>query len=244
MSYNVQLIINSAMKKMGILARSESPNADESTDAMQSLNWMLDSWSIRGIVARARLNATYTLTGGTRSYQIGPTATNFVQIRPIQIATASVIYPGGSQLEIPLDVETSLEQYQAFGDRLYLQGLPSHLFYDPQFPNGLMYIYPIPDQAYSIEIDSYVALQEVTTLSSVFNLEPAYFEAIVYNLAARMAPDYGIVLPPIHTPRDQCISCQADELFRLLLANFSTDLWITSDYQTKAPPSANIFTID
>jgi len=93
-------IIERAMKKAGVLTKSEVADSDEAADALVSLNNLLSSWSNESISVYARVTESFTLVGGTSSYAIGSGQT-FNSARPIYIADA---YIRISTLDYPITV--------------------------------------------------------------------------------------------------------------------------------------------
>ncbi|MCC6417225.1 MAG: hypothetical protein IT429_03135, partial [Gemmataceae bacterium] len=63
------------------------------------------------------------------------------------------------------------------------------LYYDPTWPNGAIYLWPVPTQAYGLDLRTRVLLDAVT-LSSTFSLPPGYQDAITLTLAESLASAY------------------------------------------------------
>lgn len=177
-------IIERAMKKCGALTKSETPDADESNDALVSLNNLLSSWSNESISVYARTTESFSLVAGTSSYTIGVGQT-FNTARPIFIADAYIRY---STLDYPVDVIND-ETYDSISDKS-ARGRPTVLNYTAGNPSGTIRLWNNPDQVYTLYIVSEKELGQLT-LSSTVDLPPGWERALIYNLAVELAPEYG-----------------------------------------------------
>jgi hypothetical protein len=234
--WTAQDIINGALSKIGVRAAGETLSADESNDALKAMNLMLDSWGGRDISARADVQITGSFTANQRQFTIGTSSSPDINTpRPMRIETLNIIYPSNN-LELPVTY-MDLDQYDSFADRTIITGPPQKFCYDPQMPNGVISLYPIPDITYGFRMRMFVALQEMSLLSTQFTMEPTYFEAIMYNLAVRLAPDYEKTVPPE-------VLAEAERLFNILLNWAISDTFITPDYPVRPPYTRTIYTIE
>lgn len=232
MVITTQDIINSTFKKLGILGRGETLSADDSQDAKRALNLMLASWSIRNVATLVTAKDELTLIPNQRIYTIGITVgADFNTPRPKMVFYASL--EDENQFFRPIDV-ISDEQYSLYGDRLITIGVPNRMVYEATLPNGTITLYFIPDKPYILHIDSQKAFAEITALDAEFDLDEAYLEAIIYNLAVRLAPDYGIVPAP-------SIAEAANSLFDTLLGFTAPDMSVFLDVSVRRPRTQTIY---
>lgn len=178
-------IIKSAMQKIGVLTKSETPDADEASDGLTTLNQMLQSWSNDSLLVYARLAESFTLSGGTASYTIGTGAT-FNTSRPVQIVSG---YVRSGTTDYPLSKIKDTE-YDTIGAKT-TTGIPNSFFYDYNAPSGTVTFSPVPDAAYSVYLRMEKALTSIATLDTDIEFPTGWEEAIIYNLALRLAPEYG-----------------------------------------------------
>ena len=70
--------------------------------------------------------------------------------------------------------------------------IPFALYYEPEFPNGKIFLYPEPDDA-SHDLVIYVrnVLTSVSSLATTISFPPGYARALRYNLAIDLANEYG-----------------------------------------------------
>lgn len=178
-------IITRAMKKVGILSKTESPTADEAEDALSSLNELLLSWSNDATSIYARTTENFSLVGSTNTYSIG-TSQTFNTTRPVNILDA---YIRINNIDYQMDVINE-DMYNDIGDKSSL-GRPILLTYTQSYPYGSIRVWPTPDQAYTI----YLVCEKPLTsyaLADTVSLPPGWERALIYNLAVELAPEYGM----------------------------------------------------
>ena len=101
---------------------------------------------------------------------------------------------GPLPVDYPLTIVEAREGYNRFALK-GLQTFPQVAFYDAAYPLGNLYLWPAPTAVnYQVHITVKTQLTAFTSLTSTMNLPPEYQEALLYSLAARLRPMYG--LPP------------------------------------------------
>jgi hypothetical protein len=100
-------------------------------------------------------------------------------------------YSNPNYVDYPLQIINSYEDYSRIGLKT-LYSFPEVLFYDNAFPYGNLYPWPIPlPTIYEIHIITKSQIAGITDGTVAFVLPPEYEAAIVYNLAVRLAANYG-----------------------------------------------------
>ncbi len=183
-------IITSAMRKIGVLTKTETPAADESADALQTLNDLLGSWSNDSLPIYARTLENFTLSANTSAYTIGNSAT-FDTASPVAIISA-YIRDGGYDYGVDI---ISDQDYAALENKTQT-GRPFVLSYNNDYPAGTLKFYYTPNQAYNFYILSEKQLTSITALDSVLSLPAGWNRALIYNLAIDLAPEYGQAVTP------------------------------------------------
>lgn len=225
MNYTIQTIINDALGLIGVKASGETLNSDDSNEALRALNFMINSWGARNVSVRATVEEIFTLIANTRTYTIGSTGI-FSTVRPQSLITAGLQFPADN-IVLPIDI-IGPDHYDSFSSRLVVTGPPTHVFYNPQMPNGVLHFFPIPDQGYTFRLRSAKALSEFPLLSTTFQLELTYIEAIVYNLAVRLAPRFGV-------EPSQLVLGESERLFNVILSQASPDMETGIDFAVIRP---------
>lgn len=187
----VQRLLRQAIKKTGAGEIENDPSPAEFTDALESANMMLNSWTAHGLITHHIVTENFPLVIGTGSYTIG-TGGVFNTSRPNRIAGGYT--RDSSNNDYPLTI-IDRDRYNSIVNK-DVQSQPCELYYYPMFPLGVIYFDYLPDQAYTLFIDSLKPLSELT-LEADLNLPPEYEEAILYNLAERLCPDYNRTVPPL-----------------------------------------------
>ena len=71
---------------------------------------------------------------------------------------------------------------------------PAKLYNDANAPLATVALYPYPTENVSLELYSWQALAQFADLVTPVALPDGYEEAVIYNLAVRLAPEYGRAL--------------------------------------------------
>jgi len=184
-------VVKRSLQKIGVLVKSEAPSADEASDGLNALNNMLGSWTNDGLLIVSRAWETFTLAGGTALYTMSVGLT-FNTPRPVKILSA---YIRIGTIDHPLSIIGD-EEYNRISFKA-LRGIPQFLSYDNAFPTDNLRLYPVPAAAYPLFILSEKPITQLTTLDSDVNLPDGWEEAMIYNLAMRLAPEYGQQIDPV-----------------------------------------------
>jgi hypothetical protein len=108
--------------------------------------------------------------------------------------------------------------------------LPTHLYYQPSFPNGQLYFWPVPQIAYPAELETWTNLAGLA-LTDTFVMPPGYEDAVTYSLAESMCPAFG-------RPIDATLANLAMKA-RALIQGLNSDapLITTADFGIPGPSS-------
>lgn len=184
-------LVGGALRVVTSVTPGESVDGTEAANALVVLNRMLRSWSAKELMLPFRTLEQFTLTVGQASYTIGPSA-NFNTVRPDYVTGA--YRRDANSVDYPIQIIPK-ERYNDI--RIKNQsGLPWMLYYDAQYPNGIIYLWPAEIQADTLFLESQKPIAQFTTLQTSMNLPGEYEEAIVYLLAQRLAPEYGVSITP------------------------------------------------
>jgi len=177
-------LVTEALVTVKALAVGETAQADMTTDALNKFNEVLEALSIQNLAVYSTMQTTFPLVAGTASYTIGPTGAVVAQ-RPPFLDTAFVSYQG---VDFPVEVHT--EQEYALLALKSQPGIPQWLIYDPAYPNGVMVLWPVPDQAATLTIYQNTVFTAAATLLDTFDMPPGYRRMIRLMLAWELATDY------------------------------------------------------
>jgi hypothetical protein len=183
-------LVTQAMKEAGVLTGGETPTSEEVVDALGSLNRMLASWANNSLYIYARTFENFPLSSGVGDYTIGPGG-DFNTIRPMHIIDA---YVRQDTLDYWLSVIPD-EEYDAIAYK-DIDSIPQVLNYTAQFPQATIRIYPKPQASFTLYLRSEKQLATIT-LNDEISLPPGWEDALVYNLAVRLGPSYGLPADPV-----------------------------------------------
>jgi hypothetical protein len=199
MSVTAQEIIVEALGIIGAIAIDETPETSELNAALKSLNMMIDSWGAQSLMLRDTTTVTHALTAGVNSYTIAASAAVITAAKPIMVVDAFT--RDGSDIDTPLSI-IQRQEYNSFSQKSDSDSTPQYLYYDSGSLStalGTIYLYPPPDDGNTLYMDYTAYLSNLATLATTVTLEPAYYEALSYNLAVRLFRRYHdakVAIPP------------------------------------------------
>ena len=185
----VSSLLSSSLRKIGALSSGETIETTRQAEALTALQSMLRSWGSISSLIFATVKENYTLTANIGTYTWG-SGGDISTTRPNQV-TGAYILEGGTTTH-PVDIITE-GVYRGIPVK-GTTGLPYSLFFYPSYPLASLYLYPVPDSAYVLYLDSFKPFTETGSFGLVTDtiVFPSHYEeAIIYNLAIRLAPEYG-----------------------------------------------------
>lgn len=184
-------ILYPAFRTAGVTDRPmRTPSPDQVAEGIPLLNRMLGSWNCSRMNIFTVGSAIYALTANKITYQIGLTApAPFNVASPQRITLANIILPGTPLLRQPLRILNDTEWA-----RIRLQTLPgaitSAIYPDYNFPVGTISLYGQPSAGYQLELYTWTLIPKFAAVTDVVTLPDGYEEAMVLNLACRIAKQF------------------------------------------------------
>jgi hypothetical protein len=184
-------IIKQAMLEIGAIDPNENPTGPESSLGLIKLNRMLDAWNVDKKYVYTVNFAQYVIVPNLQPHLIGPSGTAgwIVNQRPVKLESAEIILNNVTpNIRYPLNVRDATwwaqkSSYQVTGT------LPTDVYYEPDWPNGSLFIWPVPTIAYPLELQTWTILNEVQ-LNQQICLPPGYLDCICYELAIALCPSF------------------------------------------------------
>lgn len=180
------------MKLAKIISGTETPTAGEATDALATLNDILENWSTQPLALWSTSNFSGSLVGGQAVYTIGPGG-DLNTTRPSQINGAFVQFNG---VDFPVQPVGQLE-YNLISLKGYQQPIPQSLLYVNDFPLGRITVWPVPTAAMPITLTFDRLLTQIPNLSTAINFPPGAAPALRLRLATALAVEFGAPLDPM-----------------------------------------------
>jgi hypothetical protein len=179
-----------ALQMLGQYDAQTPMTAEDGALALTVCNDMLDSWSNESLTTFTILEQSAVLVPGQQSYTIGQGG-NFNMTRPIRIieGPGSAYVQDGNGNNYQMEV-VPRDKWNLYANRsnIVQSDFPNILFYDPQFPLGVINVLPYPNAAYTMFWDSYLQLSDFANLQTEVTLPPGYALAIKTNLAVALKP--------------------------------------------------------
>lgn len=181
-------LIQDALEMLRVYSPGETITPPDAARGFSVLTDMMDSWSNESLACYAWLTQTFPLVPTQAQYTIGPGG-NINGTRPLRISDAAgaayLLDPQGNRYGVDvIDQQTWNMRTTAVAN----SNLPDTLMYDPQFPLGLINIWPTPNTTYTCSFMSYLQLTDFTTLDTVFSFPPGYKLMMTTNLAVALKP--------------------------------------------------------
>lgn len=218
-------LCNAALQECGAIGQGQVAVAEQANVAWARLQWMLQQWANKRwmVYHLVTYNVTssgklfYTLgPGGDIDTGIGTNPFNSqfnsqfgggagaravpATMRPDKIEAAflrQLTESQPNQIDYYLDILQSMEDYNRIALK-QLQSFPEYVFYDPAWPLGKVFAWPVPQaNIYGLFITVKEQLPVAfPSLATLLNLPYEYYGAILYNLAIRLCAPNGLPVRP------------------------------------------------
>lgn len=217
-------VINAALRKLVVLSGGSLPEAYQVTDAAQALNAMIKSFQIDGMPVWAIKEYTFTTTASTGTYNIGigQTINTPVPLKVIQAYRRETSTAQNIPLQIYTHYDYNLLPVTASA------GEPVNLFYQPFSTFGTLKLWPTPvDADTTITLVYQRPFEDMTSATDDFDFPAYWTEALIYGLAWRLSPEYGIPTKDRETMQKEA------EFFHQTALSYGTEegsLYLTPDW--------------
>ena len=178
-----QGMIERAFRLVGI----KSPASTKLDDGLIVLNLMLGSWSADKLLIYTTQEENFSLTATDGIYTIG-SGGDFNTSRPQRIIQAFIRDSSG--YDYPLTVNL-IQDYNDLTLKT-TSGRPKGLSYFSDHPLTTIKLYPVPDVAYTLHLSSLKPFISFATLATAAALPPGYEDALISNLAVKLAAEEDI----------------------------------------------------
>ena len=193
-TYTAADLIKRALRLLGVLASGEEPEASEYTDGLMTFNQMIDSWSTESLSVYGTRDQQLTWPSGQATVLLGPSSPDFPgSICPVQLTDATYFILNG--VSYPIKIIND-DQYSNIPVKTVSTQIPTMLYPNMTLAGAFdcmeVTAYTVPSQDLLFHFLSVITLTEVTAETDVIYVPRGYYEAYVFNLAMKMAPEYGI----------------------------------------------------
>ncbi len=190
-------LISSSMRLAGILASGETPSGAEGADGLMILQQMMDAWQADGLKIFTTAINTFPFVLGQQVYTLG-TGGNFNIPRPASIHRmgCQILSNPTQPSEVPITLLDD-DGWANVRVKNISGSYPLFCYDDGSFPLRNLNFWVIPGLACNLVLYSWQPLSTFPDLNVTdVTFPPAYLQAIRYNLAIMLAPEFGRQIPP------------------------------------------------
>jgi hypothetical protein len=190
-SLNRDQVIKGALRKLAVLPSGGTPTTNQINDASDALNALVKAFQADGMPLWKVGTYTFTVTSGTSSYTIGVGQT-LNNPKPLKVIQASYTTSGG--VPVPMEVVNRYD-YMDLPISATVTGQPITLEYQPMRTTGIIRLWPTPNNSTTqITFEYQSPFEDMDNSTDDFDFPSEWIQALIYNLAWSLAPEYGI--PP------------------------------------------------
>jgi len=181
-------IIESALRKLGVLAEGQTPSTQNYSDGMMALNTVISQLRAVGMPLWARSEHTFTPTTGTYTIGTGMTLDTPFPVKLLQAIRTE------NNAKIPMEVISRQEYNQLPTSN---SDSPLKVNYQPFINYGTISFWPTPTSSNTATVTLVYQrpFQYFTSSAETMDFPEEWYSALIYNLAVRLAPEWGVPLP-------------------------------------------------
>lgn len=183
-------LIQQALAKARVLGTGDILSDEDAKLSLDTLNLMLDSWSLDRLFVFVETSQVVNTTG-QQSYTIGPGG-DFDVPRPNALITA---YAQVNEASYPITILDNPQQY----DNIQIKGVgmswPQAVWYEHSYPLGRLHFWPVSTGQVHLRFTA--PLQEFDSLTEEVALPMGYKKAIVDSLAVELAQAFNTEISPL-----------------------------------------------
>lgn len=203
-SYNSTIsrdeIITSAFRKIGALGDYETIDSQRLNAGIAAINPMIQTFVTKGmpVWALAEMIVPLSTFATIGSKTIGPAQTIDVAYKPMKLIQAirrdSIVSATPSDTEINIYTQSDFLRLSSKAST----GAPVHVHYQPLAYHGQLRVWPLPDTYWqtngSLIFTFQRPFQDFDSAADEPDFPKEWAEALIYGLASRLAPEYGVAL--------------------------------------------------
>lgn len=178
-------IVEQAFGKLGVGSEGEAITDKMYADGTKALNLLVKTWSAREHLWK-RKQGSLALVAGQAAYVLPNKPMRVLSIR------RKVTLSG---YEVPL-TGWSRQEYYDQPNKTSTTSTPVNFYYDPQRTSGTLYVWPAPSTevapTMTLEYDYLARLDDMLASNDEADVPSEWLEALVYNLAVRLMPQYPV----------------------------------------------------
>ena len=181
LSLTASQIVEYALRKINVLAEAQSASAEASDRALTELEVMLKEWMRYPAIWRL---SEFSVTPTANTASIALTTAN-----PYRVVDCR--FRNTSALDLPMEQLTRQEYYDL--PNKLSTGIPTSFYFDAQREAPTLYIWPVMASVTTetIRCTGQRRIEDIDDLDNNVDVDQEHLSTVGYNLAARLADDYG-----------------------------------------------------
>lgn len=191
--------VTTALQTLNVVMANELVSDPDATTAVLWLNLLFDGWNAVRSKVWAALFEEFTLVPSLSPHTIGPTGATFTtDQRPVSIDGCALILNNVSPIvkPFPMVIHKNPQWWSLQSTPTIETATPTDLYYQPDWPNGKLYFWPVPNVAYDVQLMTRHVLDSAVTLDTSLTYPPGYAEAVILTLTEKLAVPFGRSVPP------------------------------------------------
>lgn len=206
-------LITDAFRKIGALGDMETPTAAQLDAGEKALRGLVQFLATKGMPIWKLKQYAFPMSAWASGnpLTIGPALTQATSTAPLKVISAQR-RDNLAGTTIDMNIYTRTEYFVI--PSLNIDGTPTHIYNQPKTEGTMdLYLWPRPNTYWTTHGDLLLDVQEqFSPLQFTFSTPdfPDYWEdAVLYQLATRLAPEYGLALPD-----RQMLKAEADQILK------------------------------
>lgn len=195
----VQDILTDALVDCGAFNVGEPPPADAINKALRMFNWLLSQWNRKRYLIYHLQDDFCTADGSKLFYTVGPGGDIDMSSRP-DLINAAYMRQLNASPDTPVDYQlkllTAYEDYSRISIKT-LKTWSQWLFYDPAYPLGKAYPWPVMQTGFELHIVRKAILERYDTISELLGVPEEYEMAFYCIMKVRLGATYRLPPNPI-----------------------------------------------
>jgi hypothetical protein len=180
-------IIARALKALQVIHEGGAATSAQATYGLEVLNSLIEYSNLNERMIFQIKEEDFTWPGATSSRTIGA-AGNFNTVWPHRIEF--VAYRNSDGHDTPLTFTYDRATWESVCDKDAVGEPPEMLFFDRAFPLGILNIWPVPANSWTLRLSSWKMLSAISDASATIALPPGYVPYLEWNLAKWLWPTY------------------------------------------------------
>ncbi len=201
-----------AATELGVYAGGEPLSASDAQLLLRFLRRLFNGWNADRRAVYATSFLTFTIPppiDPAIPITIGPTGDWVTDSRPVSIDGANLVLTTSTpSVQLPIHIRDH-QWWLGQSVPTLTTDVPTDLYYQPDWPDGKCFFWPVPSVAYDVALMVRVLLDEAVTLASDFTLPPGYQQAITLTLADMAMRAFGVPLERVPTLRTDASQARA-----------------------------------